>query len=165
MAVSASGRGISIGALVVATVALIVGPLTAVVVPGPQGSVGLQGPPGSEGPRGPPGPIEDPFVIGHVVVGNCTGPDGTGPFHLRVHAVNVGDTTARNVTLNVTVFVAFHDTSTGSTHPHSRTYEYGPIGVGDMAPRVWRLEEVLFDGGDCNMNHSSVDAEAAFVWE
>jgi len=56
MAVSASGRGISIGALVVATVALIVGPLTAVIVPGPQGSVGLQGPTGLEGPQGPPGP-------------------------------------------------------------------------------------------------------------
>jgi len=34
MAVSASGRGISIGALVVATVALIGGPPVAVVVPG-----------------------------------------------------------------------------------------------------------------------------------
>jgi len=99
------------------------------------------------------------------VVGNCTGPDGTGPFHLRIHAVNIGDTTARNVTLNVTVFVAFHDTSSSSTHPHSRTYEYGPIGIGDMPPMVWKVEEVLFDGGDCNMNHSSVDAEAAFAWE
>jgi len=146
----------AVGALAVAIVALAVGPLAAVVVPSPQGLVG---------PEGPPAPTEDPFVIGHVVIGNCTGPDGTGPFHLRVHAVNIGDTTARNVTLNVTVFVAFHDTSSSSTHPHSRTYEYGPIGIGDMPPMVWKVEEVLFDGGDCNMNHSSVDAEASFAWE
>ena len=146
----------AVGALAVAIVAFAVGPLAAVLVPGPRGPVG---------PEGPPAPTEDPFVIGHVVIGNCTGPDGTGPFHLRVHAVNIGDTTARNVTLNVTVFVAFHDTSSSSTHPHSRTYEYGPIGIGDMPPMVWKVEEVLFDGGDCNMNHSSVDAEASFAWE
>ncbi len=67
--------------------------------------------------------------------------------------------------MNVTVFAAWHDTSTSSTHPHSRTFEYGPTAIGDMAPMVWRVEEVLFDSGDCNMNHSSVDAEVAFAWD
>jgi len=158
LALQMPGRGIANGALVVATIALLVGPLTAVLVPGPRGPVGPQGPVGPER-------FDDPFVIGHVVVGNCTEPDGTGPFHLRVHAVNIGDRTARNVTVSLTAFVATHDTSTSSTHPHSRTYEYGPIGLGDLPPLSWRTQEALFDGGDCNMNHSSVDAEAAFTWE
>ena len=151
MALQVAGSGIAKGALVMATIAMIVGPLSAAIIPGPQVPAR-------------PEPDDESFVIGHVVVGNCTGFDGTGPFHLRVHAVNIGDAVARNVTMNVTVFVAWHDSSTSQTHPHSRTHEYGPIVIGDMTPMVWRIEEVLFDGGDCNMNHSSVDAEVAFAW-
>ena len=41
----------------------------------------------------------------------------------------------------------------------------GPVAIGNMAPMVWRVEEILFDGRDCNMNHSSVDAEASFAWD
>ena len=159
--------GGAIGALVVAAIALIAGPLTAVLVPGPAGVQGEAGPRGDPGNPGPPGPepVEDPFVVGHVVVGPCTGIDGTGPFHLRVHAVNVGDVTARNVTANVTAFVAWHDTSTGSTSPHSRTANYGPVSMGDLAPFAWRTEEVLLDISDCKMPHSSVDVEASFSWD
>lgn len=47
--------GIAIGALVIAIVALLVAPISAVVVPGPQGPVGPTGPPGATGPAGPVG--------------------------------------------------------------------------------------------------------------
>lgn len=115
-----SRGGIATSALVIAIVALVVGPIVAAIVPGPQGAVGTVGPRGADGadgangatgpagpqgltgPQGPIGPqgpagtaFAGAFVYGYATVIDC----GTFPeiITFSIDYINLGDLAASNV--------------------------------------------------------------------
>jgi len=144
---------LSVSALVIAIVALLVGPVTAIIVPGPTGISGAQGPAGPAGPRGPQGlagsGFDSGFVWGYALISSCTNSPAVTTF--EIDYINLGNVTALNVVAQYTVL----------THNNPTTSFSGTVSIGNV-PRLTSGATPQSVSIGCGFNGSSVDVY--FTW-